>query len=171
MSCKNRPSIPIELKRRILIEAGHRCAIPTCRAFTTEIVHIKPWSKVEEHKYENLIALCPNCHTRFDKGEIDKKSMYMYKDNLRFVIEKYSKFELDLLFELSNLSNNQGLPYLSIFYLLVKSILEEGLVRIEKQPGGVFMSGVKMDPDFITITDKGRKFIDEFSKKNIGYKS
>jgi len=27
---------------------------------------------------------------RFDKGEIDRKSMYMYKDNLRYFIEKYS---------------------------------------------------------------------------------
>ena len=58
----SRPSIPTDIKRQVLIEAGHRCAIPTCGHPTTEIAHILPWAKVKEHKFENLIALCPNCH-------------------------------------------------------------------------------------------------------------
>jgi hypothetical protein len=164
-----RPSIPAELKRKILVEAGHRCAIPTCRATTTEIAHIEPWSKVKEHRYENLIVLCPNCHTRFDKGEIDKKSVLMYKDNLRYFIDKYSKFELDLIFELARLPQSNGLPYLSIHYLLVKSILDDGLVQIIETKGGVLMMGVKMSPDIIVITEKGRNFVSDFSKKDIGY--
>jgi len=167
----SRPSIPIKLKRKLLVEAGHRCSIPTCRAFTTEIAHIEPWSKVKEHKYENMIVLCPNCHTRFDKGEIDKKSILMYKDNLRFVIEKYSKYEIDILFELSKLPENKGLPYLTIYYLLIKSILEEDFVQIVQSQGGVFMSGVKMDTDTLIITQKGRDFIKDFSSKKIGYES
>jgi 5-methylcytosine-specific restriction endonuclease McrA len=40
-----------------------------------EIAHIVPWEKVKEHTFDNLIVLCPTCHTRFDKGEIDRKSM------------------------------------------------------------------------------------------------
>ena len=68
-----RNNIPNELKRRVLIEAGHRCAISTCRNIQTEIHHIIPWSKCQKHEYENLIALCPNCHVRADKKEIDKK--------------------------------------------------------------------------------------------------
>ncbi|WP_425829320.1 HNH endonuclease [Streptomyces fractus] len=79
----NRPAIPRELARSILVEAGHRCAIPTCRATTLEIAHITPWRQVRQHEFENLIALCPNCHTRFDKGEIDRKAMLQYKVNLR----------------------------------------------------------------------------------------
>lgn len=167
----NRLPIPTELKRKILVESGHRCAIPTCRATTTEIAHIVPWSDVLEHTYENLITLCPNCHTRFHKGEIDKKSMYMYKDNLRYFIEKYSKYELDVLFELSRLVEKQGLPYLSIYYLLIKSILEDGYVQIIQSQGGVFMSGIKMDPDILIITQKGRDFIKDFSSKKMGYLS
>jgi hypothetical protein len=32
-----RPPIPAELRRRILVEAGHRCAIPTCRHIEVDI--------------------------------------------------------------------------------------------------------------------------------------
>ena len=78
-----RPRIPRELERRILVEAGHRCAIPTCRACLVEIAHIVPWSDVREHAYENLIALCPTCHARYDRGEIDRLSMRQYKTQLQ----------------------------------------------------------------------------------------
>lgn len=88
-----RTHLPINLKRRVLVEAGHRCAIPTCRDTTTEIAHIVPYSKVKAHTFDNLIALCPNCHTRFDKGEIDFKSIIIYKSNLS-------------LFKLSGLANH-----------------------------------------------------------------
>ncbi|MBJ7903813.1 HNH endonuclease [Streptomyces sp. DSM 110735] len=78
----NRPAIPSELDRRVRVEAGHRCAVPVFRVPVIEIAHIRPWSKVKRHEFENLIALCPNCHTLFDKGHIDHKSMLQYKANL-----------------------------------------------------------------------------------------
>ncbi|MFI6706287.1 HNH endonuclease [Nonomuraea sp. NPDC050478] len=79
-----RPAIPSELRRRVLIEAGHRCAIPTCRATPVEIAHIIPWSKVKKHEFKNLIALCPTCHARYDDphNPLDRKAMRQYKVNL-----------------------------------------------------------------------------------------
>ncbi|MGW3057928.1 HNH endonuclease [Streptomyces goshikiensis] len=79
-----RPKVPSELRRRVLIEAGHRCAIPACKATPVEIAHIVPWSKVRKHEFKNLIALCPTCHARFDdpRGPIDRKAMRQYKVNL-----------------------------------------------------------------------------------------
>lgn len=74
-----RPQIPAELKRKVLIEAGHRCAIQTCRHPTTDLHHIVPWEVCQEHCYHNLIALCPNCHRRAELGEIDRKSLRIYK--------------------------------------------------------------------------------------------
>jgi len=55
-----RPKIPTKIKRRILLEAGYRCSIPTCRFPVTENAHIISWAKSKDHSYENLIALCPN---------------------------------------------------------------------------------------------------------------
>jgi hypothetical protein len=75
-----------------LVEAGHRCAIPSCRATTTEIAHIIPWAETKDNSFENLIALCPNCHTRYDqKKEIDHRSIQMYKGNLKLKAQKFAE--------------------------------------------------------------------------------
>ena len=76
-----RPPIPAELRRRVLIEAGHRCVIPTCRETEIDLHHIVPWDECKEHTFENLVALCPNCHRRAHKGEIDRKSLRLYKND------------------------------------------------------------------------------------------
>lgn len=74
-----RPSIPADLRRRVLVEAGHRCAIPTCRAIMTDVHHIVPWEECQEHSYENLISLCPNCHRLVHDGKIDKNHFAFIK--------------------------------------------------------------------------------------------
>ena len=81
----NRDAIPADIKRAVLVEAGHRYAIPTCRATTTEIAHIVPWAETQDNSFENLIALCPNFHARFDqKKEIDRKSIKCTNTTLEF---------------------------------------------------------------------------------------
>lgn len=82
MVTKSRPPIPAELRRRVLLESGHRCAIHVCRFPDVDVHHIVPWSKCKEHQFENLIALCPNCHRRAHNGEIDRKSLLHYKYRL-----------------------------------------------------------------------------------------
>jgi 5-methylcytosine-specific restriction endonuclease McrA len=62
----DRPSIPLPLERDVLMEAGHRCAIPTCKQTPLEIAHIIPYDNVLKHEFDNLITLCPNCHRRRD---------------------------------------------------------------------------------------------------------
>ncbi|MFD9789626.1 HNH endonuclease [Streptomyces sp. NPDC059070] len=94
---EGRPEIPTELKRAVLVEAGHRCAIPTCRQTPVEMAHIIPWAKIKSHTFDNLIALCPTCHTRFDRGEIDRKSMLQYKANLEVLNHRYTEVERQLL--------------------------------------------------------------------------
>jgi len=78
----NRPSIPAKIRRAVLVEAGHRCAIHTCKQTPIEVHHIIPYSICKKHELENLITLCPNCHTRVHNGEIDRKSLRIYKDLL-----------------------------------------------------------------------------------------
>lgn len=93
-----RDPVPAEVKRAVLVEAGHRCAIPTCRATTTEIARIVPWAESQDNSFENLIALCPNCHTRFDqKKEIDRLAVKMYKHNLGILNNRYGEFERRLM--------------------------------------------------------------------------
>lgn len=69
------------------VEAGHRCAIPTCRQHPVEIAHIEPRKADGSNDvFENLIALCPTCHTRYDNSEIDRLAMRQYKLNLGIVM-------------------------------------------------------------------------------------
>ncbi|MFE7262256.1 HNH endonuclease [Streptomyces sp. NPDC057592] len=94
---EDRPKIPMEIQRAVLVEAGHRCAIQTCRQTPVDLAHIQPWAQVRTHTFDNLIALCPTCHRRFDRGEIDRKAMRQYKANLEILNHRYSDLERQLL--------------------------------------------------------------------------
>ena len=133
MTSEERPPIPVELRRRVLVEAGHRCAIPTCRYIDVDVHHIVPWEQCKKHEYENLIALCPNCHRRADQEEVDRKSLRIYKANLRFAIEKYSQFEMDVLFELSTTMSGRGQPFPIYLNLLIKRLLDAGVVNLSQK--------------------------------------
>jgi len=92
----NRPTIPAALVREVKMESGHRCAIPTCKQTPVDIHHIVPWETCQTHEFDNLIALCPNCHRRADR-DIDRKSIKMYKHNLSIVNSRYGDYERRIL--------------------------------------------------------------------------
>jgi hypothetical protein len=157
----DRPPIAAELRRRVLVEAGHRCAIPTCRYIEVDVHHIIPWAQCQAHEYDNLIALCPNCHRRADRGDIDRKSLRLYKINLRFAHDKFSQLEIDVLFELYGLTPEKGLPWMQTLLILLKRIVDAGYVNVIEQQGGMWLGGIKQTNDWLAITAKGRAFIDE----------
>lgn len=73
-------SIPAEIRRQLEVEAGHRCAITTCRVVSPlEAHHIIPWSEHQVHDSAHMLILCSNCHGRAHKGDIDRKALYEYK--------------------------------------------------------------------------------------------
>ncbi|MFI0269817.1 HNH endonuclease [Streptomyces luteogriseus] len=69
--------MPVAMRQRVLTEAGHRCTIPACRTV--------PYADVQKHTSENLIALCLTCHTRHDRGDIDRLPLHGVKANLAMV--------------------------------------------------------------------------------------
>ncbi len=73
----DRPPIPSELRRIILTEASHHCAV--CGYPGVDIHHIVPWSESRGHKAGDLVAICQNCHRRADRGDIDAVSLRAYK--------------------------------------------------------------------------------------------
>ena len=157
---ESRPPIPADIRRKVLVEAGHRCAIPTCRHIEVEVHHIVPWANSREHRYDNLIALCPNCHSRADRGDIDRKSLQLYKINLRFAHDKFSQLELDVLFEANACQSDQSMDWPPFMRILIKRILDAGLVKIlANTGGGVTINNMRISPEHLSITDKGRDFI------------
>jgi len=163
----DRPPVPSDLTRRILVEAGPRCAIPTCRHIEVDVHHIIPWETCRAHEYENLIALCPNCHRPAARGDIDRKSLRLYKANLRFAHDKFSNFEVDLLFELYRAAPGAAMQFPSYLMLLAKRVIEAGYVHRVETPAGVVIGGMKSNPDYLLITDKGRAFIEELGLHEI----
>ncbi len=161
---ESRPPIPADIRRKVLVEAGHRCAIPTCRHIDADVHHIVPWASCREHKYDNLIALCPNCHRRADRGDIDRKSLRLYKINLRFAHDKFTQLELDVLFE-----TNMGRPieWPLFMNILIKRILDAGFVKIAEESGQVFINNIKFSPVQLFITDKGRDFIRDIGSREM----
>lgn len=155
----NRPPIPADIRRRVLVEAGHRCAIPTCRYIEVDIHHVIPWAQCQTHDYDNLIALCPNCHRRADSGEIDRKALRLYKVNLRFIHDKYSQLEMDVMFELFKLPENGAIMWPPANHMLIKRILESGLVGVQRPSGGVVLMGMQASPDHLYLTSKGRQYV------------
>ncbi len=74
----DRPAIPVPVKRQILHESCHRCAV--CGfGLSIEIAHIIPWKKTQDHSPENLIALCATCHEMADKQKWNSKDFEVYK--------------------------------------------------------------------------------------------
>ena len=111
------------------------------------------------HEYENLLALCPNCHRRAGKGDIDRRSLRIYKTNLRLAHDKFSQFEIDILFELSKHPPVAALAWPAYLNLLIKRLFDSDYVRLVDHEGGMYTGPVKLTPDFLVITDAGRAFI------------
>jgi hypothetical protein len=166
----SRDSIPAEIKRAVLVEAGHRCAIPTCRATTTEIAHIVPWAETQDNSFENLIALCPNCHTRFDqKKEMDRLAVKMYKHNLGILNNRYGEFERRL-FEVLAKSNERVFVLGAAGDLMVANAVKDGFFEDKHVEGmGLQVNGSndfsKNFPMSFTywVTDTGVEFIKRFA--------
>ena len=97
---QGRDPIPAELERALFIEAGYRCAIPTCRvAKPLTIEHIDDWAKVKEHKFANMIVLCANCHGLKGDGprKLDRKALRQIKANLGIINGRYGELERRIL--------------------------------------------------------------------------
>lgn len=166
----SRDTIPVEVKRAVLVEAGHRCAIPTCRATTTEIAHIVPWADTQDNSFENLIALCPNCHTRFDqKREIDRLAVKMYKHNLGILNNRYGEFERRL-FEVLAKSGERVFVLGAAGDLLVANAVKDGFFEDKHVQGMNF--DIKSDAGYSKsfpmtftywVTDAGVEFIKRFA--------
>jgi hypothetical protein len=160
---EGRPAIPRALARAVKEEAGHRCAIPTCKATSAlEIAHIRPWAEVHEHTFDNLIYLCAICHTRYDRGEIDRQSMLAYKQNLSVLNSRYSDFERRILQTLQGRGPGSAIPLQSVDPMLFLYLVEDGLlVEVFSQGGQLLINGINPTRHW-TLTEQGWDFVNRW---------
>ena len=78
-------------------------------------------------------------------------------------------FEMDILFELFNSTSDKKIPILEILILLVKRIIDANYVeRIQIEPSiHMHNNRLKITPDYLKLTDSGRKFMKNISSEMI----
>lgn len=123
----------LAVKRRVLVEAGHRCAIPTCRNPTNELAPITPEPPSRHDSFENLIALCPDCQRK----EIDPQSIRMHKRNLGILNSRYSDFERRVFDQIAETGQRSFIVAVGLEIPLLHAVNDGLLKRAELSPGAI----------------------------------
>lgn len=122
-----RRQIQNEIRRQILHEAGYRCANPICRmVLAINIHHLDQVSEGGGNTLDNLIALCPNCHTLHHQGVIPHESLRTWKTLLVGLNEAFDKKAIDILLALRKISKItlRGEGMLDIAGLIASDFIE-----------------------------------------------
>ena len=153
------------MQRDVLIESGYRCAIPHCRETQIQIHHIEDYAKVKEHTFDNLIALCANCHQRVTKGEIPRKAVLQIKANLSVLGHRYVEVEKRYLQFAADrrLQVAQGIVLPGGFELLMWNLVTDGLVSRTASTGTIGAGNVVFPVAVhYLLTEKGHDFVERW---------
>jgi hypothetical protein len=134
-----RPTIPALVRREVIVEAGDRCAIPTCRQVPIEVHHID--EDRTNNVFENLIALCPTCHARVTKGEILAAHVRMYKANLSVISMRYGDLERRVLNDFVDDPESRVTVLPRELSVLMNYLVHDGIVERRYPPDAV--SGIE----------------------------
>ncbi|MEG4249572.1 HNH endonuclease signature motif containing protein [Microcoleus sp. Pol10D4] len=160
----NRPKIPAALEREVKMESGHRCAITTCKQTPVDIHHIVPWETCQKHEFDNLRALCPNCHRKAHDGDIDRKSIKMYKHNLSIVNSRYGDYERRILQDFVDNSDDRfiDLPYDKNTDILLMFLIRDKLLLPLPDKRPIRMSARGRERMWYELTEEGQQFISKW---------
>ncbi len=156
----DRPPIPAQLRRDVLVEAGHRCAIPTCKTYPVDIHHIMPYETCLEHVFDNLIALCCTCHARYHRYEdIDQKSLQIYKANLGLLNHRYGEIERRVLQQFCDNPKLERIRLPGLSEIFVLFLLKDRFLL--KTGEGPHINGSPSWEEY-RLTEAGRQFVDNW---------
>lgn len=166
-----RKSVPQATRELILMEAGYKCANPTCRhILTLELHHIVRVKDHGDNAPSNLLALCGNCHSLHTQGYIPESAIRTWKQ-LLISLNDANRVTADLLLVLYQEERRieaaedaskvappfrftgDGLPALS-------GLITSGLLEISKRYLGAGMFGASMPSFDVRLTAKGKQFVE-----------
>jgi hypothetical protein len=148
-----RKSIPAAVRQQVLIEAGYRCAVPTCRnLLVLDLHHILPVSEGGPNEVSNLIASCPTCHSLYERGHMPTDAIRAYKATLEVLNHAFDLDSLDLLIFLDRGGpiGVDGSGALRFARLIANGLATNSLLM---QNGPLLLYTVK-------ITPKGKRLLD-----------
>ncbi|MEZ0353985.1 HNH endonuclease signature motif containing protein [Mycobacterium sp. pR1184] len=141
-----------EVKRRVLVEAAHRCAVPTCRNPTTEIAHIVSETQRRDDSFDNLIALCPSCQ---GKG-IARQSIRTYKRNLGILNSRYSDLERRLFDQIAESGRKSFVVEAGLEIPLLRAVNDGLLKRVDSSPASTHHK--------YEVADAGLDFVSRYAR-------
>jgi len=168
-----RKSIPPSVREIVLIEAGHKCANPTCRHILTLELHHIIWVKDQGgDDPDNLLALCPNCHSLHTQGHISGTAIRTWK-SLLVSLNSANRTTVDLLLVLYDEEKRvdsaedsskvappfrftgDGLPALS-------GLITSGLLEVSRRFSGAGLFGASMPSFQVRLTTKGIRLVESW---------
>ncbi len=103
-----RKPIPESVKRQVLIEAGYRCAVPTCRnLLIVDLHHIVDVQDGGGNEPENLLPLCPTCHALYTRGSIPQDAVKAWKVVIVGLNQAFDRRTIDDLIFLDQVGQSQ----------------------------------------------------------------
>lgn len=121
------------VKRKLYAESMGRCMNPKCQVELFQVngdiiekAHIDPYCETADNSYENLVVLCPNCHTKFDKlHQFTPEEVLSWKQVRKEELDKFFSKKFTSFEELKN----------EVFPLLLenKSIFENYYLNEQKE--------------------------------------
>jgi len=181
--------IPTPLERLLFELAGHRCSL--CHAPWLEIHHIEELAEGGNTEYDNLIVLCPNCHTRVHaEGVPTKEELRHYKTKQEIayelpVLSRLTTEERALVQEIAGRPPQDQLAYSKRVHREVNAstqdeaieimmrevgcfhLRESGMVTAELENAITLAEGTSVSVSVrIRITGKGTKWLRYLSETN-----
>lgn len=155
-----RKSLFLDTRTLVLHESGYKCANPACRTILTlDVHHLDPVSDDGSNSPENLIALCPNCHSLHHKGHIPKTSLRAWKMILLSLNEGFDRKSIDILLALAKLN----MIYLSGDGVIeCASLIASNLISSHGQVNNKLQNVTYI----LRLTKKGNLFISEWKQGN-----
>lgn len=157
-----RKTLSLNTKREVLIEAGYRCGVPTCRTILAiDLHHLVGVSDSGSNEISNLIALCPTCHALHHRGTISREALYAWKGTLVALNGAFDNETIDRLIFLS---------MCPVDYLVVSG---DGLLHFSRMIAAeLAIVELKANNNWnivtyaVNISDKGRMLVDAWKSGN-----
>lgn len=151
-----RKAISDAAKRTVLIEAGYRCGVPTCRTILAiDLHHLVEVSDGGGNEVANLIALCPTCHALHHRGTIPQNALHAWKGILVALGAAFDQEAVDRLLFLAMcpkdylVVSGDGLLHFS-------RLIAAGFVHVEQKANNAW----QIVTYALNISPKGKQLID-----------
>ena len=164
-----RVKVPPDVQLAVLVEAGYRSAVPTCRTILAiDLHHMEQVSEGGGNDLANLIALCPTCHALFHRGIISRDAIYAYKGMLVALNHAFDEATIDGLLFLYGLQPVMRTARVEDFVLPRRGLLVsgDGVLRFSRLIGSglaTFELVLFVGPTTsykVELTPKGRMLVE-----------